>query len=192
MNNLIPLHFDRKDEWRCWLKENHSKLKAVWIFIQKKNSEKIGIRYNEAVDEAICFGWIDGKMKRFDNDQFIQRFTPRRKKSNWSLSNKKRAERLIVERKMTDAGYHVINEAKKNGIWDKAYSSRGPIKIPDDLLDALKNSPKAYSNFLGFANSARFMYIHWINDDKRESTRKRRIIRVVGRSEKNLKPGIDL
>ena len=93
---------------------------------------------------------------------------------------------------MTTAGHYVIEEAKRNGMWDKAYSSRGPIQIPDDLLNALKNSSKAYSNFLEFPNSARFMYIHWINDAKREKTRKRRISRVVCRSEKNLKPGIDL
>jgi uncharacterized protein YdeI (YjbR/CyaY-like superfamily) len=192
MNNIRPIHFDSKEEWRQWLIENHSTSDSIWIFIQKKNSEKIGIRYNEALDEAICFGWIDGRMKRFDKSQFIQRFSPRRKKSKWSLLNKKRAEKLISEGKMTNAGYLVIEEAKRNGIWDKAYSSRGPIQIPDDLLNALKNSSIAYSNFLGFPNSARFMYIHWINDAKRENTRKRRISRVVCRSEKNLKPGIDL
>ena len=180
-------------EWSSWLSKNHLNEKTIWIVIQKKASKKPGIRYEEAVIEAVAHGWIDGKMKRLNDDEFIQHFTPRKSNSIWSFSNRERAERLISEGRMTPAGYKTIEEAKQNGRWDNAYSSsRGTTKTPQDLIEALKKNKIAHENFESFPPSARFIYIHWINEAKRQDTRERRIYTVVDRSEKNLRPGIDL
>jgi len=188
-----PRYFRSIAAWRSWLSENHADEKTVWIIIQKKASKKPGIRYEEAVLEAVAHGWIDGKMKRLNDDEFMQRFTPRRRNSVWSLSNRERAERLISEGRMTLAGLKTVEEAKQNGRWDKAYSSsRGAIDVPKDLIEALKTNKPAHENFESFPPSARFMYIHWINEAKRQDTRERRIYTVVVRSENNLRPGIDL
>lgn len=180
------------EEWRRWLHENHGGENEVWVVIQKVRSPDEGLRYEEAVDEAMCFGWIDGVMRRLNDHEFVQRFSPRRQRSIWSRINRDRAERLIEEGKMTGEGLRAIEEAKSNGRWDKAYTSREPPETPDDLLEALKGNPEAHRNFMGFPNSARFMYIHWINDAKRVETRARRIKRVVERAEQNKKPGIDI
>jgi uncharacterized protein YdeI (YjbR/CyaY-like superfamily) len=188
-----PKLFSSNIDWRNWLRENHADEKSIWIIIQKKASKKQGVKYEEAVLEAVAHGWIDGKMKRLNDDEFMQRFTPRKANSLWSLSNRKRAERLISEGRMTPAGLKTVEEAKKNGRWENAYSSsRGAINVPEDLVKALMKKKTAHDNFLSFPPSTRFMYIHWINEAKRSATRKRRIDTVVYRSEKNLKLGIDL
>jgi uncharacterized protein YdeI (YjbR/CyaY-like superfamily) len=193
MSENNPKHFISNIEWRSWLSENHAIKKTVWLIIQKKASKKQGIRYEEAVLEAITYGWIDGKIKRLNEDEFMQRFTPRRKNSVWSLSNRKRAERLISENRMTQAGLKKVKDAKQNGRWDKAYSSiRGVAEIPDDLFETLKKNKTAYENFESYPPSTRFIYVHWINEAKRQKTRERRIYTVVDRSEKNLRPGNDL
>ena len=192
MREIGAKRFRCGEEWRRWLHENHDEENEAWVIIQKVRSPDEGLRYEEAVDEAMCFGWIDGKMRRLNDHQFEQRFSPRRQRSIWSLINRDRAERLIEEGRMTEAGLRAVEEAKSNGRWEKAYTSRDPPEMPDDLLKALKESPEAHRNFMGFPNSARFMYIHWINDAKRAETRERRIKRVVERATQNKKPGIDM
>jgi uncharacterized protein YdeI (YjbR/CyaY-like superfamily) len=187
-----PRRFKSIEMWRDWLKTNHNTAEVIWIVIQKKASHKQGIRYEEAVLEAVAHGWIDGKMRRIDDDEFMQRFTPRRPDSIWSKSNKKRVEKLIKEGRMTPAGLAAVQKAKVSGQWDKAYSSREPIEIPDDLKKALSENPEAEDKFTAFPPSAQFMYIHWINEAKRQDTRERRIYTVVVRSKQGKKPGIDL
>ena len=184
--------FKDRDTWRRWLELNHAQDEAIWVVIQKVKSPKEGVKYDEALDVALCFGWIDGKMRRLDDYEFIQWFSPRRRNSPWSRRNRDKAERLIAEGLMTDAGLAEIEKAKGNGKWDSAYTSKEVPTMPDDLLDALKSNMVAHDNFTGFPNSARFMYIHWINDAKRDATRARRIKRVVERSAENKKPGIDM
>ena len=193
MSEDNPRFFNSITDWQSWLSENNAKEKAIWIVIQKKASKKQGIRYEETVLEAVAHGWIDGKMKRLNDDEFMQRFTPRRRDSVWSLKNRERAERLISEGRMTPAGLKTVGEAKQNGRWDRAYSSaRGAVDVPEDLVEALRKNRTAHENFKAFPPSARFMYIHWINEAKRQDTRERRIHTIVVRSEKNLRPGIDL
>lgn len=193
MSEDAPRHFSSIEEWSSWLHENHETESIIWIIIQKKASSKPGIRYEEAVLEAVAHGWIDGKMRRLDEDEFMQRFTPRRRNSIWSLSNKVRVKRLIAEGRMTPAGMKAVEEAKANGRWDKATSSRrGAADVPEDLVAALKKSEGALENFEAFPPSARFMYIHWVNEARRQETRERRIRTVVERSIEKLRPGIDL
>ncbi len=179
-------------EWRRWLEVNHSQDDAIWVVIQKVKSPNPGIKYDEALDEALCFGWIDGKMRRLDDHEFIQWFSPRRRNSPWSRRNRDKVEMLIGEDRMTGAGLAEVEKAKENGRWEAAYSSKDTPTMPDDLLEALNLNKTAHDNFMAFPNSARFMYIHWINDAKRDSTRARRINRVVERAEANRKPGIDM
>ena len=193
MSEENPTYFNSITEWRIWLQENHTVENMIWLVIQKKASKIQGIHYEEAVLEAVAYGWIDGKMKRLNDDEFKQRYTPRRNNSVWSLSNRRRAEKLISEGRMTPAGLKTVEEAKKNGRWDKATSSsRGAASVPDDLHEALKSNGAAYENFQAFPPSARFMYIHWVNEAKKRETRERRIHTVVVRAEKKLRPGIGL
>ncbi|MES0326506.1 MAG: YdeI/OmpD-associated family protein, partial [Candidatus Bathyarchaeia archaeon] len=146
-------------EWRRWLEVNHSQDEAIWVVIQKVKSPNPGIKYDEALDEALCFGWIDGKMRRLDEYEFIQWFSPRRR-------NRDKVEMLNGEGRMTGAGLAEVEKAKMNGRWEAAYSSKDTPTMPDDLLEALKSNKVAHHNFSAFPNSARFMYIHWINDAK--------------------------
>jgi uncharacterized protein YdeI (YjbR/CyaY-like superfamily) len=176
------------EEWRSWLSDNHPEAPEIWVVIQKKRSSKLGLRYEEAVDEAVCFGWIDGKMNRIDEDSFILRFSPRRKNSIWSRLNRERAERMIAAGRMAEAGLAAIEEAKSNGRWDSAYSSREEPDVPEDLEAALRRSPPAWKNFNNFPNSTKFQYVHWVEDAKREKTRLRRIGEVVLRATKKIKP----
>ena len=131
-------------------------------------------------------------MRRLDDTEHVQWFSPRRRNSPWSRRNRDKAERLIGEGLMTDAGLAEIEKARVNGRWEAAYTSKEMPKMPVDLLEALKSNRVAHDNFKAFPNSARFMYIGWVNDAKREVTRARRIKRVVERSEQNKKPGIDM
>jgi uncharacterized protein YdeI (YjbR/CyaY-like superfamily) len=188
-----PKHFGSASQWRSWLGENHTEEEAIWVVVQKKGSRRPGIRYEEAVLEAVAHGWIDGRMKRLNEDEFMQRFTPRRRDSIWSWTNRERAERLISEDRMAPEGLRKVEEAKENGRWENATSSRKrEVETPDDLAGALGGNDLARGNFESFPPSARYMYIHWINEAKRPETRERRIRTVVDRSEGNLKPGIDL
>jgi len=184
--------FKDRDAWRRWLTLNHAQYEAIWVVLQKVKSPNEGIRYDEALDEALCFGWIDGKVKRLDEYEHVQWFSPRRRSSPWSRRNRDKTQILIEEGLMTYAGLAEIERAKKNGMWEAAYAPKEPTIISDELLDALKSNKVANDNFKAFPNSARFMYAHWVNKAKRESTKAKRIKQVVERAEANKKPGIDM
>jgi uncharacterized protein YdeI (YjbR/CyaY-like superfamily) len=187
----IGLEFSDIQEWHKWLEKNHDKESEAWLVIYKKQSKQSGLKYDEALMEALCFGWIDGKMKTIDDDRFILRFSPRKSNSVWSQINKDKAEKLISQGQMTEAGLARIDEAKKNGSWDGAYTNRIREEIPPDLKKALMGNIIARDNFGHFANSYRNMYIGWITSAKTEPTRKKRVAEVVKRSVSKKKPGID-
>lgn len=178
-----------REEWRNWLENNHSTVQGIWLVYYKKHSGKLRIPYNDAVEEALCFGWIDGKIKRINDDYYIQWFTPRRPGSRWSELNLSKAKGLIESGLMKPAGMLEYEKAlKKPGrIYDTKKEEN--LVIPDDLLIALKNNHIAYTNFINFPPSSRKLYIFWLNDAKREETRKTRIGKIIERSEKNIKPG---
>jgi len=179
-----------RDEWRSWLEKNHKTESEIWLIYLKKHTKKETVSYNDAVEQALCFGWIDSLVKSIDQNSYMQKYTPRKSNSVWSLANKKRVEKMITEGKMTPAGMEKVKTAKKSGWWDKAYSSKTEFKIPDELINALKENPIAFKNFNNFPPSARNNYIGYIISAKKEDTIKRRIAFVVERSEKNLKPGL--
>jgi len=179
MDNLQALYFKNRDEWRRWLEENGGIADGVWLIHYKKHAGKMGITLEEAVEEALCFGWIDGKLKRVDDEKFILRYTPRKPKSVWSKINRDRAERMISLGKMTRAGFDKIEEAKGTGAWQGAYTNAKKEDMPDDLREALLAERGAWKNFNGFANTYWNMYIGWINSAKTAETRKRRIEKVI-------------
>jgi uncharacterized protein YdeI (YjbR/CyaY-like superfamily) len=176
------LYFKNRDEWREWLEKNHSKEDVVWLIHYKKDSGKTGVSHEDAVEEAICFGWIDGKLKRIDKEKFILRYSPRKADSVWSKINKEKAKKMIKLGRMTNVGLAKIEEAKKTGFWQKAYTNIKKERMPPDLKRALMKNKKAWNNFQNFANSYRNMYIGWVVGAKTDETRKKRIEKVVKQS----------
>ncbi|MHC4184168.1 MAG: YdeI/OmpD-associated family protein [Planctomycetota bacterium] len=191
MKTTDALYFETRQEWRHWLTINHAATNEAWLVHYKKYVNKVGISYDDALEEALCFGWIDGKMHSIDEEKYKIRYSPRMGRSVWSKLNKEKAEKLIRAGKMTIAGLSKIEETKKNGYWDIAYTNRKTEELPLDLRDMLIQDKSAWYNFQRFANSYRNNYIGWINKAKSEETRKRRIWEVVGRSSINKKPGVE-
>ena len=179
-----------REEWRAWLQLNHTGKKEIWLVHYKKHTDKTTISYDDAVEEALCFGWIDGIMKKLDNEKYVLRYTPRRKKSIWSDLNKQRVAKMVEQGLMTEAGMTKIEEAKRNGEWEKAIKRESAPAIPPDLQKALQANKTAAKNFKAFAPSYQKQYIWWINSAKRDETRSRRVSETVRRSEHNTKPGI--
>ncbi len=189
--DVESFYFKNRQEWRNWLEKNHDKEQRVWLVHFKKNSGKASITLNDAVEEALCFGWIDSKLKTINEEQFILKYTPRKIKSVWSKINKERAEKLIESGRMTEAGLIKIEGARKHGLWNTAYTSKKKDRIPSDLKEALLIDKKAWNNFQKFANSYRNMYIGWIIGARTGETRRKRITQVVKRSALNKKPGVE-
>ncbi|WP_406661276.1 YdeI/OmpD-associated family protein [Methanolobus sp. ZRKC3] len=190
MDSPNTIYVTTREEWRKWLQKNHDSSKVIWLILFKKHTGEPTIPYEDAVEEALCFGWIDSKVKTVDDKRYMQKYTPRKDNSIWSAINKQRAQKLIREGRMTTAGLEKIEEAKINGKWSDPYTAKKKLPIPTELKEALMKNEMAWQNFNRFANSYRDLYIGWIADAKRSDTRKRRIEEVVKRSELNQKPGM--
>lgn len=173
------ISFSSRSEWRKWLMKNHDKMDEVWLIHHKKSSRGIGIRHEEAVEEALCFGWIDGKLRSLDREKFALRYTPRRRGSIWSGKNKAAAMKLIDQGCMEQAGLAKIEEAKRNGRWASAYSSRRRPEIPEDLATALSRNRISSQNFNRLSSTIQTQYIFWVDSARRIETRKERIRTVV-------------
>jgi uncharacterized protein YdeI (YjbR/CyaY-like superfamily) len=184
------LLFNDRNEWRIWLEKNHRTHKEIWLLHYKKQLRKKSLNHIDAVEEALCFGWIDSKLKKIDEERFILKYSPRKPKSVWSKINKEKAEALITSGMMTQTGLDKIEEAKKQGLWDTAYTNKIKDRIPSDLKQALLEDSRAWDNFQSFANSYRNMYCGWVKAAKTKETRQKRIIEVVKRSRKKKKPGV--
>jgi uncharacterized protein YdeI (YjbR/CyaY-like superfamily) len=167
-----------RNEWRKWLEENHQKVKSVWIIMYKKQSQQPSVSYEEAVEEALCFGWIDSKPNKRDEESFYQFFSQRNLKSNWSKSNKERVQKLIEQGKMTSSGLKSIQMAKENGTWN-ALDSVEALIIPDDLKISLESNPPALENFEAFPKSVKRGILEWISNAKQLTTREKRITETV-------------
>ena len=165
-------------EWRAWLAEHHTSAPGIWLIIHKKGSGQPGVSYDEAVEEALCFGWIDSVTNRLDDERFVQVFTPRKRKSPWSQSNKARVERLLAAGLMEPAGLAAIEAAKRDGTWT-IYDGAEDLEVPDDLRAALAANPPAEANFAAFSASVRQQSLWWIASAKRPDTRQRRIAQVI-------------
>ncbi len=179
--------FRNQVEWRRWLDNNHDTRTEVWILTYKTHTGKPCISYPEALDEALCYGWIDSRVRRIDDEKHLMRFAPRKTSSIWSKKNRRRVEELIKEGRMTVHGLEKVEAAKKNGQWAKAIAPGTPPRMPKELKDALMSNQKAWKNFQALAKSYRTSYIYWVITAKRDETRRKRIRTVVDCAERNLK-----
>jgi uncharacterized protein YdeI (YjbR/CyaY-like superfamily) len=180
-----PYRFQNKDEWRAWLQENHKAQNEAWLVILKNHGTTPGVFYEEAVEEAVCFGWIDGVMKSATTEFYFLRFSPRKRGSIWSVSNQKRVERLIAQGRMTEAGMAKVREAKENGEWEATIRREDTSSLPEDLQRALEGNTEAQANFEKFPASLKKQFLYWIASAKTEKTRQKRIRGVVEMATKN-------
>lgn len=167
--------FATQQKWCEWLEKNHSAADGIWLRIFKKDSKKKTVTHEEALDEALCFGWIDGQRNRHDEISFLQKFTPRRARSVWSKRNCENVARLIKEKRMHSAGLREVEAAKKDGRWDKAYDSPKNMQMPADFLKELKKDKKAYEFFKTLNKTNTFAIAFRLHTAKKEETRERRM-----------------
>lgn len=171
-------------EWRAWLKANHRKAKNVWLVMHKKSSPGPGIAYDEAVEEALCFGWIDSKPQKKDSHTYLLYFAERKGGSVWSKLNKERIARLIKDKRMTASGMKKIEAAKADGTW----STLDPVdtlQMPEDLSKAFAKNKKALKNFEAFPEGIRKQLVYWVLSAKRSETRAVRVKEIVTKAARN-------
>jgi uncharacterized protein YdeI (YjbR/CyaY-like superfamily) len=183
------LYVTTRDEWRAWLTSHHVSETEVWLIYYKKHTGQPRIAYDVAVEEALCFGWIDSIVKKIDDDKFAQKFTPRRDHTNWSALNRRRLRKLIHEGRMTEIG---LAKVDPTALTEEAPATASKSKptLPRVVQLALMASPKAWENFQRLAPSYRRNYIAWIMDAKKEETRDRRLREAVKLLEQNKKLGL--
>ena len=172
--------------WRAWLKKHHASERSVWLIIHHKNSGTPCVLYEEAVEEALCFGWIDSIAHKRDATSKYQFFAQRKPKSNWSKANRERAERMIAEGTMTPAGQALIDAAKRSGAWEALVDVQNSV-IPDDLQRRLDKNKTAREHFLAFPPSSKRIILEWILNAKKPETRQKRIEETVALAAKNIK-----
>lgn len=179
-----------RDQWRDWLSEHHAVASGIWLVFYKKGTSEPTIEYEAAVEEALCFGWIDSIIKRIDREKYVRKFTPRKDKSNWSALNRKRAAKMIRAGRMTDAGLVKIKAAKKTGLWNQDGRPQVPLDVPPEFAQALAGNKNASEYFEKLASSYRKHYLGWIAAAKRPETKKRRIDESIALLEKGRKLGM--
>ncbi len=172
--------------FRSWLEKNHAKAEKIWLIIYKKDSGTPSITYKEAVEEALCFGWIDSKPNKRDDDSYYQFFARRKPKSVWSAVNKKKVEELIKSGKMAPAGLAAIETARKNGSWTSIDAVEA-FEMPEDFAKALTKNKKAKTFFDAFPPSSKKIILGWIASAKQEETRKKRITESVTLAAQNIR-----
>ena len=191
MSSMIrQLYVADREQWRDWLSKNHATKTGIWLIFYKKETSKPSIAYEAAVEEALCFGWIDSIIKKIDGEKYARKFTPRSDKSNWSALNKKRVSKMIKEGRMTKIGLAKIGKAKKTGLWEKDDRLQISLDIPPEFAKALASNKKAKENFDKLAPTYRKHYIGWIAVAKRQETKKRRIEESIALLEKGRKLGL--
>ncbi|MEL7002962.1 MAG: YdeI/OmpD-associated family protein [Bacteroidota bacterium] len=184
--NVQAIVAEDSTAWRQWLEDNHSQETAVWLIIFRKESDHASVYYPQAVDDALCYGWIDSKPNKRDDHSYYQYFSARNPKSNWSKVNKDKVERLIAEGLMRPAGFKIIEIAKQNGTWDTLNDVDNLI-VPPDLSKLFEANPKAFNYWKDFPDSTKRGILEWIFNAKRPETRQKRIIETVELAEKNVR-----
>jgi len=188
MADELPIHlFAGPAELEAWLEENHASSEGLWLKIAKKGAPEPSVTYGEALELALCFGWIDSQKRGFDGEYFLQRFTPRRPRGRWSKINREKAEALIAAGRMRPAGLAEVEAAKADGRWDAAYEGQRTAKVPADLQRELDASPAAAEFFAGLDSANRYAVIYRLNDAKKSETRERRLRKFVAMLERGEK-----
>jgi uncharacterized protein YdeI (YjbR/CyaY-like superfamily) len=174
---IIP--FASREAWAAWLEGQHATSGGLWLKFAKKGSGLDTVTYAEAVEVALCYGWIDGQVRKFDQDYYLQRFTPRRARSKWSKINRQKATELIERGEMKPAGLREVERARADGRWDAAYDAPSTAQVPDDLLRELEKNQPAREFFETLDGRNRYAILYQIQDAKRPETRARRIEKYV-------------
>lgn len=174
-----------RSQWRKWL-EKHATSSGVWLVYYKKGSGKPSVSYDEAVEEALCFGWIDSRVNALDDQRYMQFFSPRKPNSSWSKLNKQRVEQLIQNGLMTAAGLEIIEAAKRDGSWS-ALDAIEDLQLSADIMAALDSNKTAAENFMAFSTSVKKNILRWIESAKRPETRLQRIAETVTLAAQNIK-----
>lgn len=185
-NGIKTVRARTRKEWRRWLERNHQSEKSAWLIIYHKKSQTKSIYYEEAVEEAICFGWIDSVAHKRDAESKYQFFAQRKPKSNWSKANKERAEKMVVQGMMTPAGQELIDLARTNGAWDVLVDVQNSV-IPGDLEKLLGKNKTASKNFFAFPPSSKRIILEWIRNAKKPETRQKRIEETVRLAIENIR-----
>ena len=178
-DNLPIMFFQTQQDWEAWLKEYHVALKGIWLKIAKKEARTPSVSYAEALEGALCYGWIDGQKAAFDDKYWLQKFTPRTAKSIWSKVNCSKVEALIAEGRMQPAGLQQIELAKSDGRWERAYNSQSKITIPDDFQSELDKNPQAKDFFSTLDSANRYAFLFRIHAAKKPETRYAKIQQFV-------------
>jgi len=173
-----PKMFKDREAWRSWLEENHDSSDGVWLAYYKKNSGKTSVQYEEAVEEAICFGWIDSQVHTIDDERYMQRYTPRQKSSAWSESNKDRVIKMVEQGRMTEYGMAAVLVAQKGGHWDEL-APVDNLEVPPELEAALAANTEAAELFSRLSPSHKKQFLYWIHSAKTDETRKKRTKKTV-------------
>jgi uncharacterized protein YdeI (YjbR/CyaY-like superfamily) len=179
LNAMPIIEFETTDAFETWLNKNHSNLSGLWLKIFKKDSTIKTITYAEALDVALCYGWIDGQKKAFDEQSWLQKFTPRREKSIWSKINIGHVERLTNEGRMKPAGLKAIEKAKADGNWETAYDSPSKMVIPEDFLKEISKNKKAETYFLTLNKTNLFSIGFRLQTAKKQETRAKRMKQII-------------
>ena len=178
-DNVPTIAFETQQDWEAWLKEHHIDTKGIWLKIAKKEARTPSVSYAEALDSALCYGWIDGQKAAFDAKYWLQKFTQRSAKSIWSKVNCGKAEALIAEGRMQPAGLRQVELAKSDGRWERAYESQSKITIPDDFQSELDKNPKAKDFFSTLDSANRYAFLFRIHAAKKPETRSAKIQKFV-------------
>ena len=178
-DNVPIMSFETQHDWEAWLKEHHVDTKGIWLKIAKKEARTPSVSYAEALDSALCYGWIDGQKAAFDDKYWLQKFTQRTAKSIWSKVNCGKAEALIAEGRMQPAGLRQVELAKSDGRWERAYESQSKITIPDDFQRELDKNPKAKDFFSTLDSANRYAFLFRIQAVKKPETRFAKIQKFI-------------
>jgi uncharacterized protein YdeI (YjbR/CyaY-like superfamily) len=185
---VLPIKtFTSSKTWETWLAKNYSKSTGVWLMFAKKNTGRQTVTYGEALDVALCYGWIDGQKNSYDEQYWLQKFGPRQAKSIWSKRNIEHTKRLIEEGRMQPAGLKAIEAAKANGSWQTAYDAQSNMAIPQDFLKALDKNKKAKAFFKTLNRTNLFSIVFRLQTAKKEATRQKRISTIIAMLEKEEK-----
>jgi uncharacterized protein YdeI (YjbR/CyaY-like superfamily) len=187
-SSTLPIHpFEQQKEWAAWLKENHNTSPGVWLQLAKKGTDIQSVSYDEAIETALCFGWIDGQKQVHSEQYWLQKFTPRSGNSVWSKINKEKALGLIKAAKMKPAGLKAIERAKSDGRWDAAYDSASKAVVPSDFQSALDGNTRAKNFFATLDGRNRYAVLFRIQTAKKLETRAKRISQFVQMLERHEK-----